>query len=72
MTNFTTLSVYDNRQLSTSGKGKAKRYFCDKIEIGKETFLLIVANRTTGHVMQKEFVPKRHTASGTGAKQEKV
>jgi len=41
MTNFTTLSVYDNRQLSTSGKGKAKRYFCDKIEIDKKTFLLI-------------------------------
>ena len=52
MTNFTTLSVYDNRQLSTSGKGKAKRYFCDKIEIGKETFLLI---RQLAHLSNECF-----------------
>jgi len=46
MSGFIPLSVSDNRKLSTSGTGRNKRYYCDGVEIGKETYDLIIANRS--------------------------
>jgi hypothetical protein len=64
MSNFIPLSVQDNRQLSTSGKGKTKRYYCDKVEVGKETYLLILANRKSDekrgcHITHKTAIYSR-------------
>jgi hypothetical protein len=64
MSNFIPLSISDNRKLSTSGSGKKQRFFCDKAEIGKETYLLILANRKKdkkagGSVTQKTTIYRR-------------
>ena len=64
MTGFIPLSVSDNRKLSTSGTGRNKRYYCDGVEIGKETYDLIVFNRKKaenagGSVSQKKAIYRR-------------
>ena len=70
MSNYvpTLLSVLDNRKLSTSGKGKTKQYFCDGAEIGKETYDLILANRSKrpqdGRKASKRELLPTHELSG--------
>jgi hypothetical protein len=70
MSNYvpTLLSVLDNRKLTTSGSGHNKRYFCDGAEIGKETFDMILANRSKrpqdGRKVSKRELLPTHELSG--------
>ena len=68
MSGFIPLSVSDNRKLSTSGTGRNKRYYCDGVEIGKETYDLIIANRSKrpqdGRKVSKRELLPTHELSG--------